>query len=358
MLTSNSASPLLQLRDLRVSFSRFAGTAPVLNGISMHVDKSEKVGLVGESGCGKSLTVKTIMGLLPKRRVQIPSGSIEFMSVNLLPMSRQERRRSVGREMVMVFQDPMTSLNPVFTVGQQMEEILWWNLYRTDRPWAFFGRRVVRRERRRAVRDILRRTLQEVRLSDPDRVLDSYPFQLSGGMRQRILIAMALASSPSLLLADEPGTALDVTTQKQTISLLNDLVVEKELAILMITHNLGLVRETTDRIYIMYAGTIVEHAGTQDVFAAPAHPYTQGLLDSVPKLTEAGIGEGIPGTVPDYLNVNPGCRFFERCRHAMAHCEHRPPPLTEIGEAGSGHFVACFLYTDEPARQKGADSRG
>lgn len=328
---------LLEIKDLYVNFERYAGKAEVLNGINLYINPSEKVGLVGESGCGKSLTVKTIMDLLPKKRIEV-QGSIKYKGKEILRLNKSSRRKILGKEVVMIFQDPMASLNPVFKVGKQMEENLWWNYFIDAKPSSFLKRKFDKKKKK-ILRDIIIKTLNEVRIPDAERILNSYPFQLSGGMRQRILIAMALASEPNLLIADEPGTALDVTTQKQIITLLNDLVDKKDLAILMITHNLGLIRETTHRVYIMYGGNIVESAKTETLFNNPLHPYTNGLLSSVPKLTAEGIGEGIEGTVPNYLNISDNCRFEPRCKYSTKRCKEELPEMIEIEPE---HYVACF----------------
>ncbi|MDI6871172.1 MAG: ABC transporter ATP-binding protein [Bacillota bacterium] len=336
MLTSEVA-PLLEIRELGLEFSRFSGKARVLDGVSLSVCKGEKVGVVGETGCGKSLTMKAVMGLLPTRRTTVTGGEILYKGQNLLGMNLSARRRITGKEVVMVFQDPNGSLNPVFTIGEQMEDILGWSSREPARRSLRFGlpKAVAAEARRRAAG-----VLAQVGLADPERILNSYPFQLSGGMRQRVLIAMALANQPELLIADEPGTALDVTTQAQILRLLDDLVRARGIAILMITHNLGVVRQVTDRVYVMYAGTVVETAPTERLFADPLHPYTQGLLASVPRLVGGGLSEGIDGSVPDYLSPLPGCRFAPRCARATERC-HQEKPVPRV--AGEAHLVACHL---------------
>lgn len=324
---------LLEIKDLTVDFDRFGGKARVLNRVNLAVAKGEKVGVVGETGCGKSVTMKAVMNLLPTRRVTV-GGSIFYKGRDLLTLDRFARRQITGKEVVMIFQDPMTSLNPVFTIGQQMEDIIGYNL-----AGAKQGLRLPKRLRQEA-REQAARFLAAVKLADPERILNSYPFQLSGGMRQRVLIALALANQPDLIIADEPGTALDVTTQAQILELMDQLVQERGIALLMITHNLGVVRETTDRVYVMYAGTVVETAATDALFAEPLHPYTKGLLDSVPKLHGQGLSAGIEGSVPDYLQMNPGCRFYPRCPQALPKCEFEPPEPRSISE---NHMVSCHL---------------
>jgi len=327
---------LLEVKDLYIEFERYAGSAKVLNGVSLNISARERVGLVGESGCGKSLTVKTIMGLLPEKRIKI-SGEIKYKGQEILEANDALRKKITGKEMVMIFQDPMTSLNPVFSIEKQMMENIWWNYYPESRGFSLFKKKS--KKKKAELKALIEKTLKEVRLSDTERILNSYPFQLSGGMRQRVLIAMALASQPSLLIADEPGTALDVTTQKQIVKLLDELIRKKDLATLMITHNLGLVRENTDKVYIMYGGNIVESAATEKIFTNPLHPYTRGLLDSVPKLTAEGVGSGIEGTVPNYFEVGEGCRFEPRCSYRIEKCKLQNPELKAEEE---GHFVACY----------------
>ncbi len=267
---------LLSVRDLSVEFTTYGRTLPVLRGVNLDVPARSHVALVGESGSGKTVTMKSIMGLLHMPPASISSGTILYDGRDLLTMSRRERLKLTGTDMSMVFQDPMSSLNPVFTIADQMSTILKY----ADRR---LGRSRSGRERMQRVLEVL----AQVRMREPERVARSYPIMLSGGMRQRVLIAMALLSEPRLLIADEPGTALDVTTQAQILKLLKDLVEERGLALLMITHNLGVVRETSDYVYVMHKGVVVEEAPTADLFASPKVDYTRSLIDAVPRLTGA-----------------------------------------------------------------------
>ncbi|PIP00207.1 ABC transporter ATP-binding protein [Pleomorphomonas carboxyditropha] len=271
---------LLSVRDLSVEFTTYGRTQPVLHGVSLDVPARSHVALVGESGSGKTVTMKSIMGLLHMPPASISSGAILYDGRDLLTMPRRERLKLTGTDMSMVFQDPMSSLNPVFTIADQMSTILKY----ADRR---LGRSRSRRERMQRVLEVL----AQVRMREPERVARSYPIMLSGGMRQRVLIAMALLSEPRLLIADEPGTALDVTTQAQILKLLKDLVEERGLALLMITHNLGVVRETSDYVYVMHKGVVVEEAPTAELFAAPKVAYTRALIDAVPRLTGARPAE-------------------------------------------------------------------
>ncbi|MCM5552870.1 ABC transporter ATP-binding protein [Pleomorphomonas sp. NRK KF1] len=267
---------LLSVRDLSVEFTTYGRTQPVLRGVNLDVPARSHVALVGESGSGKTVTMKSIMGLLHMPPASISSGAILYDGRDLLTMSRRERLKLTSTDMSMVFQDPMSSLNPVFTIADQMSTILKY----ADRR---LGRSRSGRERMQRVLEVL----AQVRMREPERVARSYPIMLSGGMRQRVLIAMALLSEPRLLIADEPGTALDVTTQAQILKLLKDLVEERGLALLMITHNLGVVRETSDYVYVMHKGVVVEEAPTADLFASPKVDYTRSLIDAVPRLTGA-----------------------------------------------------------------------
>jgi len=326
-----STPPLLEISNLHVHFKVYGGRLRVLDGVDFSMCCGENVGLVGETGCGKTTTMKAILRVLPSPPALIPQGEIRFKGRDLLKMSAHELQQVRGKGISMVFQDPTSALNPVFSVGQQMEAVI--------RSSARRGQTSRRQVRQRAVQ-----SLQEVALADPERLLRSYPVQLSGGMRQRVCIGMALATGPELLIADEPGTSLDVTIQDQVLRLLHQLVQEKNTSVILITHTLGIVRETTDRVYVMYAGNMVEVAATLELFAHPLHPYTCGLMEAVPRLTGGGVSDGIPGRIPSYLDPPPGCRFHPRCPRAMEICHQEKPALYRIGD---DHQVACFLYRGE-----------
>jgi peptide/nickel transport system ATP-binding protein len=319
----------LDIKDLHVQFKVYGGALKVLDGVNFTVNTGEKVGLVGETGCGKTTTMKAILGILPVPPARVPGGQIFFKGQDLLKMRGDQLRAVRGRGISMIFQDPTAALNPVFTIGQQMEPVI--------RHAAAENKGLSKRE----IRDRAMVPLREVALADPERLLDSYPIQLSGGMRQRVCIGMALATNPELLIADEPGTSLDVTIQDQVLRLLHDLVESKRTSVILITHTLGVVREMTDRVYVMYAGNMVEVAATRNLFTNPLHPYTQGLMEAVPKLSGGGIAMGIPGRIPNYLSPPTGCRFHTRCPHAMSVCRRQKPPFYRID---AGHEAACFLY--------------
>ncbi len=328
-------TPILSVRDLHVRFKTFDGTADVLHGVNIDVPRGARVGLVGESGCGKSVTMRTIMGILATPPGEVHRGTIDYDGRDLLQLPRRERDALKGTELSMIFQDPMTSLNPVFRIGRQMEDIVMWSDRRR-------GRRRSHLERKARVLEVL----GLVRLPDPERIYDAYPIQLSGGMRQRILIGMALLNEPRLLIADEPGTALDVTTQDEILRLLDELVREQGLSMMMITHNLGVVRQMTDYVYVMYAGAVVEQGPTREIFVHPSHPYTQALFACVPKLSGDAVFEGIDGTLPDYTDPPRGCRFHPRCPHAMDACLEVP---SHVG-LGHGHSAACWLLGEGGTR--------
>jgi peptide/nickel transport system ATP-binding protein len=330
---------LLRVTDLKVHFNTFDGEAKVLNGIDLHIEEGETVALVGETGCGKTVTIKTVLRILPIPPARIVSGEVIYKGANILQMSKEELHALRGKEIALIPQEPMVSLNPVFTIEEQFVElILWQGRYQVG--WTEWLHNKFDRKAKEAAREKALELLNKMNIPDPERVLRSYPVELSGGMSQRVLIAMALAGNPSLLIADEPGTALDVTTQEQILELMKERVQREGLSVLYITHNLGVAREMTERIYVMYAGEIVETAPTRELFRSPMHPYTQGLLASIPKLTGEEV-EGIEGRIPDYVNPPSGCRFHPRCEQAFDACREVRPKLVEIAQ---GHQVACHLY--------------
>lgn len=316
---------LLDINSLAVWYRTYQGFAKVVEGVDLFVRKGEKVGIVGESGCGKTTIMKAILRILDERKAHIPGGEILFHGRDVLKMDSAELQRFRRASVSMVSQEPSAALNPVFTVGQQMLDVIGFSACDVK------SKRDMLAMAANAVRDVM--------IPDPGRILGSYPHQLSGGMKQRICIAMALVTGRELLIADEPGTALDVTIQDQIYRLLRALVSEKAMSLIMITHSLGVARELADRIYVMYAGNVVEVAATHDLFLDPLHPYTQGLMECVPRLSGGGISAGIYGYIPDYVNPAPGCRFSPRCPKATAACREAKPPMRSVGD---GHEVACF----------------
>jgi peptide/nickel transport system ATP-binding protein/oligopeptide transport system ATP-binding protein len=321
--------PLLEVRNLRTHFDTDRGLFRAVDGISFEVRRGRTVGLVGESGCGKSVTSLSIMGLVASPPGRVAADALRFEGRDLLAMPADERRRLRGGKMSMIFQEPMTSLNPVRTIGHQIVEAV---RAHTDLSMA------AARERAVEVLDL-------VRIPSPRSRVDEFPHRLSGGMRQRVMIAMALACDPALLIADEPTTALDVTIQAQILDLLGDLQARLGMAILIITHDLGVIAEIADEVIVMYAGRIVESAPVRELFADPQHPYTIGLLGSIPRLGEYRERLAtIEGTVPSPANQPRGCRFSPRCPFADAQCREQPPPLRAIGPAGgeTAHEVACW----------------
>ena len=320
---------LLEVKDLRTHFPTRAGLVKAVDGVSFYLDRGELLGLVGESGCGKSITALSVMRLISPPG-KIVSGHINFDDKDLLKLSDVEMRQMRGDDIAMIFQDPMTSLNPVFTVGEQIAEAL----------------RLHRNLSRKQAREATIEAMREVAIPDPARRVDDYPHQLSGGMRQRVMIAMALACNPKLLIADEPTTALDVTIQAQILELLDNLRKQRELAVLLITHDLGVVAEVADRVAVMYTGRIVEESPVDELFARPKHPYTEGLLRSVPKLTSEFVAkkerlETIEGVVPRPTDLPSGCHFAPRCPHRMPRCTDEAIPLYALDE---GVQVRCVLY--------------
>lgn len=337
-----ASQPILRVNDLHVHFESFEGVSEVIDGVDLSVGRGEVVTIAGETGCGKSVTMKSILGILPQPPGVIPKGEIWFEDENLLELPKRELDAIKGRRMSMIFQNPMASLNPVFTVGEQLMDTAQFGGGRRTGPLQYLRQKYTGGDRAEARQRVLE-LLREVQLPDPEDILDSYPNQLSGGMRQRVLIAQALLNEPDLLIADEIGTALDVTIHDQIMNLLQGLIAERDLSVLMITHNLGAARQISDRIYVMYAGRIVETAPTEELFDSPKHPYTQGLLTSVPRLTGEEMAEGIHGFIPEYLDPPAGCRFHPRCPYAHDDCRAERPTRYETG-ARTG--VECFLYDD------------
>lgn len=317
---------LLDMKMLKVGYKVYEGLLNVLNDVSLYVSNGERIGVIGESACGKTTTMKAIMGILANNSV-LMGGEIHYKDKNMLKISKRDLSHLRKQSLSMIFQDPSTALNPVFRIRQQM--------YDTVRYSA---------EKKLTKSEIHERSisfLEQASLPEPERIMDAYPFELSGGMKQRVNIAMSLVSANDLLIADEPGTALDVTIEDQIMSLLKKIAETRHISIILITHALGTVRGFVDRVYVMYAGTIVESGKTKTIFSNPMHPYTSMLIDSVPKLIGGRVPEGIPGVVPSYLNPPKGCRFSTRCPHRMDICDSSTP---DMYENENGHYVACFLY--------------
>jgi oligopeptide/dipeptide ABC transporter ATP-binding protein len=328
--------PVLRVHDLKTYFvtDRGSGTARAVDGVSFELAAGETLGIVGESGCGKTVMSLSILRLIPEPPGHILPGSfIEFEGTNLLTLPPRELRAVRGNRIAMVFQEPMTSLNPVLPVGAQVAEA------------ALVHQKLSRADARARTIDLLRL----VGIPDPETRVDDYPHQLSGGMRQRVMIAMALICHPQVLIADEPTTALDVTIQAQILDLLVRLRRELNMAVLLITHDLGVVAGSADRVVVMYAGQVVETAATRVLFATPRHPYTEGLLASIPRLDQPRERlRSIPGSVPPATAWPTGCRFHPRCPYAWDKCRTEEPPLLETGTAG--HSARCWLVA-EPARR-------
>ncbi len=323
---------LLSVRNLQVLFATENGEVAAVDDITFDLAEGEVLGIVGESGSGKSVTALSIMGLLPRPPARIGRGSVMFEGENLLTYGERAMRRIRGPGIGMIFQEPMTSLNPVFTIGDQIMETV----------------RVHEGVGKAAQRDRAIQMLARVGIALPERRLDDYPHQLSGGMRQRVMIAMALICRPKLLIADEPTTALDVTIQQQILELLLDLRDEFRMAIMIITHNMGVVAEMADRVIVMYAGKIVEQAPIGALFRQPSHPYTRGLLDSIPSLADDRERlKTIPGTLPNPSALPPGCRFEPRCAWRVAACIASVPPLVAVEPE---HHSACIRHGELAAR--------
>jgi peptide/nickel transport system ATP-binding protein len=320
---------LLDIVGLKTHFDTEDGIVRAVDGVDLTIDRGETLGVVGESGCGKTVTAMTVLKLIHMPPGRIAAGSISWLGRDLVPLGANEMRRIRSKEIAIIFQEPMTSLNPVYTVGEQIAE-------------------VIRLHEGLNRRDALDRTIEMLRLVNiptPERRVHNYPHQFSGGMRQRVMIAMALSCNPQLLIADEPTTALDVTIQAQILDLLGEMKSRFGMAIMLITHAMGVVAETAQRVVVMYAGRVVEEASVEQLFAQPLHPYTQGLIRSIPRI-DTSVGkkqrlEAIGGMVPSLIDPPPGCRFAPRCKFATAACTEAVPDLRTVEP---GHKVACILY--------------
>ena len=320
---------LLEVDNLQVEFVTDEGRVRAVDGVSFSIEPGQTLGIVGESGCGKSVTALSVMRLLPQPMGQIVGGAVRFRGRELTTLDLEAMRKVRGADIGMVFQEPMTALNPVHTVGRQLTEAIL--LHKNIKP-------------EQATRDAVQ-LLDHVGIPSPDIRMGEYPHQLSGGMRQRVVIAIALACKPALLIADEPTTALDVTIQAQILELISDLQAEMGMAVMMITHDLGVIAETCDEVVVMYAGRMAEQGSVYDVFDRPAHPYTRGLLASIPRLeTEPKSRLSIiEGMVPSLYDLPPGCRFQNRCPHAQDACAGAPPALEAVAD---GHRVACCRWQE------------
>ena len=319
---------ILQVQNLQTQFRTYDGLVYAVNGISYSLNEGETLGVVGESGCGKSVSVLSIMGLIPQPPGIIAGGQALYHGSDLLKKSQDELRHIRGKEIAMVFQDPMTSLNPVLTIGFQISESLQLHMAMN-----------AEQAQQRAIE-----LLEMVGIPQADRALHNYPHQFSGGMRQRAMIAMAISCMPQILIADEPTTALDVTIQAQILELLNRLKAKLGMAVMLITHDLGIVADTAARVAVMYAGRVVEEAPVLELFKSPKHPYTLGLLNSIPRLEKTARRvrlQAIPGMVPDMLDLPKGCKFLPRCEKVIGLCSGEEPQLKEIIP---NHCVRCHLY--------------
>ncbi len=320
---------MLEIKGLKTHFKTDDGWLHAVDGVDMAIDAGETLCVVGESGCGKSVTAKTVLKLIDMPPGKIVAGQVLWQGRDLVPATQEEMRKVRAKEIAIIFQEPMTSLNPVYQIGRQISES-------------------VRLHEGLSRKEAMNRAIEMLKLvgiPNPERRIDDYPHQFSGGMRQRVMIAIALACNPKLLIADEPTTALDVTIQAQILDLLAELKVKFGMAIMLITHAMGVVAEVAQRVVVMYAGKVVEEASAIELFAHPKHPYTQGLIRSIPRIDIAAIHkvrlEAIPGTVPKLIEPGEGCRFAERCKYAVAKCSTATPPLIE---AAPGHKVACILH--------------
>ncbi len=332
-LTPDAKAPVLAIDNLCIEFPAYKSTVKALNGVTLHVNPGEIVGVIGESGSGKSVTAMLSLRLLPERSYQVKSGSLSILGRDMLLAKENDLLKVRGRDAAMIFQEPMTALNPTRRIGRQMLDVI------------IHHQQLSKAEAHAKAIALLR----DMHIADPEQIMESYPFELSGGMRQRVMIALAFSCDPQLLIADEPTTALDVTVQRQVLLLLREKARQRGTAILLITHDMALVSQFCDRVYVMYTGAVVEQGVTADVMADPSHPYTQGLLSGLPEQVEPGTDlMTIPGQVPNLSALPGGCTFRDRCGYAMPKCLTRPP-LMAVAESGD-RKSACWLADNPVAR--------
>ncbi len=331
-----SRDPIVDIRDLTVDFETIDGTLKVVQGVSLQVGEGEVVAVVGETGCGKSVTAKVLLGILPTPPARVRNGEVYFLGKNLFAIPALEREL-LKQKIAYIPQDPTSSLNPVFPIGTLMVDMIVWRRCEQRLSNYLWMRRnsAIQADAHNQAAQLL----AKLYIPDPRSILRKYPMELSGGMRQRVLLAMALSGFQRLLVADEPTTALDATTQKRTLHLIREKMEEEKLSGLYITHNLGVARTFCHRTYVMYGGTVVESGATSELLDAPLHPYTRGLVDSIPRLSGRPF-KGIDGQIPDYLNPPPGCRFHPRCDSRMEVCALESPRLVAAGN----RLVACWLF--------------
>jgi oligopeptide transport system ATP-binding protein len=334
---SNPGEKIVEIRDLSVNFETIDGTSRVVQGVSIDINEGEVVGVVGETGCGKTLVAKTLLGILPIPPGSIEKGEVYFLGIDLLKAKRAVRERC-KQKVAYVPQDPMASLNPVFLIGSLMVDMIIWNM--SNYNLLTYLRKRRDRHLKKVAENYAAELLDRVHIADPNSIMNKYPIELSGGMRQRVLLAMALRGNPKLLVADEPTTALDATIQKRIINLIQEKINEEKMSGFYVTHNLGVARIIANRTYVMYAGAVVESGHTPELLDHPLHPYTKGLVSAIPRLTKEAF-RGIEGQIPDYLEPPSGCRFHPRCNQRLNICSREVPKRFATEK---DRWVACWLY--------------